>query len=49
MKEITNVYKSFARKPDENIPLERPKRRFEDNIKMDLRYYYVRCEGAELN
>ena len=32
-------------KPEGKRPLERPKRRWEDNIKMDLQE--VRCEGMD--
>jgi len=30
------VYRVFVEKPEEKIPLGRPRRRWEDNIKMDL-------------
>ena len=30
------VYRVMVRKPEENIPLVRPRRRWEDNINMDL-------------
>jgi len=30
------VYRVLVRKPEEKRPLGRPKRRWEDNIKMDL-------------
>jgi hypothetical protein len=35
--EATDAYKIFVGKPDEKSPLGRPRRRREDNIKMDLR------------
>jgi hypothetical protein len=31
------AYRALVGKPEERRPLERPKRRWEDNIKMDLR------------
>jgi hypothetical protein len=35
--EMRNAYKIFVGKPDGKIPLGRHRRRWEDNIKMDLR------------
>jgi hypothetical protein len=32
-----NVYRVLVGKPEGKIPLERPRRRWEDGIKMDLR------------
>jgi hypothetical protein len=32
-----NVYRILVGKPEEKRPLERPRRRWEDGIKMDLR------------
>jgi hypothetical protein len=32
-----SVYRALGRRPESKRPLERPKRRWEDNIKMDLR------------
>jgi hypothetical protein len=32
-----NVYRVLAGKPEGKIPLERPSRRWEDGIKMDIR------------
>jgi hypothetical protein len=37
MGEIRNAYKILVGKPEEKRPLERPRRRREDNIKMDFR------------
>jgi hypothetical protein len=37
MGEMTNVYKILAGKPDRMRPLRRPRHRWEDNIKIDLR------------
>jgi hypothetical protein len=36
MTEITNVYKIFNGKPQNNIPVERYASRWEDNIKIDF-------------
>ena len=36
MGERRGVYRVLVRKPEGNRPLGRPKRRLEDNIKMDL-------------
>jgi hypothetical protein len=35
--ETQNTYKILVRKPEGKRPLGRPRRRWEDNIKMDLR------------
>jgi hypothetical protein len=37
MGEGRNVYRVFVVKPEGKRPLERPRRRWEDGIKMDLR------------
>jgi hypothetical protein len=37
MGEKWTAYRILVRKPEEKRPLERPRRRLEDNIKMDLR------------
>jgi hypothetical protein len=37
MGERTNVYRVLVGKPEGKRPLERPRRRWEDGIKMDLR------------
>jgi hypothetical protein len=36
MGERRGVYRVLVRKPERKRPLERPRRRWEDNIKMDL-------------
>jgi hypothetical protein len=36
MRERRGAYRVLVRKPRGNRPLGKPKRRFEDNIKMDL-------------
>jgi hypothetical protein len=41
------VYRALVGKPEGMRPLERPRRRREDNIKMDLQE--VRCEGMDWN
>jgi hypothetical protein len=37
MGEGRKIYRVSVRKPEGNKPLERPKRRWEDGIRMDLR------------
>jgi hypothetical protein len=37
MGEESNIYRILVGKPDGKRPLGRPRRRWEDNIKMDLR------------
>ena len=37
MEQSRNVYRVLVRKPEGKRPLERPRHRWEDNIKMDLR------------
>jgi hypothetical protein len=37
MREKRNAYRGLMRKPEGKRPLIRPERRWEDNIKMDLR------------
>jgi hypothetical protein len=39
------VYRGLVGKPDGKRPLGRPRRRWEDNIKMDLQE--VECEGMD--
>jgi hypothetical protein len=39
MGEKKNLHKIFVGKPEGKIPLGRPRHRWEDNIKMDLRVY----------
>jgi hypothetical protein len=41
--EMTNVYKMLAGKPEGKRPLGRPSRRWEDNIKVDLREVVLDC------
>jgi hypothetical protein len=41
------VYRVLVGKPEGKRPLGRPRRRWEDNIKMDLRE--VECGGMDLN
>ena len=43
--ERRGVYKVLVGKPDRRIPLGRPRRRWEDNIKMDLQE--VGCAGMD--
>jgi hypothetical protein len=44
MGEGRGVYRVFVERPEGKRPLGRPKRRWEDNIKMDLRY--IEIDGA---
>jgi hypothetical protein len=37
MGERKGAYKALAEKPEGRVPLGRPRHRWEDNIKMDLR------------
>ena len=46
MGERRGVYRVLVGKPEGKRPLGRPRRRWEDNIKMDLQE--VGCEGVEL-
>ena len=46
MGERRGVYRVLVREPEGKIPLGRPRRRWEDNIKMDL--WEVGCEGMDL-
>ena len=41
------VYRALVGKPEERRPLERPERRWEDNIKMDLREVGWRGHGLD--
>jgi len=43
MGERRDVYRVLVGKPEGNRPLERPRRRWEDNIKMDLQE--MKCGG----
>ena len=45
MGERRGVYRGLVGKPEGNRPLGRPRRRWEDNIKMDLRK--VECGGMD--
>jgi hypothetical protein len=47
MGERRGVYRVLVGKPDGQRPLERPRRRREDNIKMDLQE--VGCGGIDWN
>ena len=44
MKEVRGVHKVLVRKPEGKTPLGRPRRRWEDNIKMDLQKVGRGCE-----
>jgi len=46
MEEGRNVYRVLVGKPEGRRPLGRPRRRWEDNIRMDLRE--VECGGVNL-
>jgi hypothetical protein len=46
MGEDIKVYKVLVGNPKENRPLERPRCRWKDGIRMDLRRI---CKGCELN
>jgi hypothetical protein len=43
MREKRNVYRILVGKPEEKRPLRRPRRRWEDNIKMDLKEIGRHC------
>ena len=45
MGEMRGVYRDLVGKPEGNRPLERPRRRWENNIKMDLQE--VGCGGID--
>jgi hypothetical protein len=45
MAETRDAYRALVGKPEGRRPLGRPRRRWEANIKMDLRE--VECEGAD--
>jgi hypothetical protein len=45
MGDVRGVYTVLVGKPEGKRPLGRPRRRWEDNIKMDLQE--VRCEGMD--
>jgi hypothetical protein len=48
MGEGRNVYRVLVGKPEGERPLERPKRRCENGIKMDLREIGLRVEWIQL-
>jgi hypothetical protein len=43
MGKMRNIYKTLVRKPEERRPLERPRHRCEDNIRMNLREMGWEC------
>jgi hypothetical protein len=43
MGEERKVYKDLVRKPEGNRPLGRPRRRWEDGVRMDLRENVLGC------
>ena len=45
MEQSRNAYRVLVGKPEEKRPLGRPRRRWEDNIKMDLKE--VACDPGE--
>jgi len=45
MEERRGIYRVLVGKPEGKRPLGRPRRRWEDNIKMDL--WEVRCGGMD--
>jgi hypothetical protein len=45
MGEMRNAYKISVGKPERKRPIENPRRRLEDNIKMDLKE--IRWEGVD--
>jgi hypothetical protein len=45
MEEMRNAYRIVVGKPEGKRPLGRPTRRWEDNIKMDLRE--IGCSGMD--
>ena len=45
MEQFRNAYRVLVRKPESKRPLGRPRRRWEDNIKMDLRE--VDCDPGD--
>jgi hypothetical protein len=45
IRERRDTYRALVGKPEGRRPLERPRRRWEDNIKMDLRE--VECGGTD--
>jgi hypothetical protein len=49
MGEVRNVYRVLVRKPEGKRPLERPRRRWEDGIKMDLKEIGLGVEWIHLS
>jgi hypothetical protein len=49
MREMRNEYKVFIRKPEGKRPLGRPRRRWEDNFRMDLREIEWESCGLDLS
>jgi hypothetical protein len=47
MEEGRGVHKVLVGKPEGKIPLRRPRRMWEDNIKMDLQEIGRGCEGLD--
>ena len=45
MEQLRNAYRVLVGKPESNRPLGRPRRRWEDNIKMDFRE--VDCDPGD--
>ena len=45
MEQFTNAYRVLVGKPESKRPLGRPRRRWEENIKMDLRE--VDCDSRD--
>jgi hypothetical protein len=45
MRDVINAYEILIGKPEGTSPLVRPRRRWEDDIKMDLKK--IRCEGVD--
>ena len=48
MEEGTSAFKIITGKPTGKRPLERPRRRWEDNIRMDLEEIYISVRGIGL-
>jgi hypothetical protein len=48
MEESRSVYRVLVGKPEGKRPLGRPRRRWRDNIKMDLRMWNVRARTGSV-